>query len=197
MNRVVRLVLLVSLGLNVGLGWNALRTQRDEPRRPLAAARNWRNRPALDDSVGWRSMMHRRVERLAKVLDLEAAQADQLERLQAANAPAVRAQRERIEAARRTLREQSRSATFDPAAVRAALAGVRHAQADLDSLTQEFLLQEFDVLTPSQRARYLEILPLEPWRSGRPGPGGGDGPGDPEGRRSRPDRGARGRHRDQ
>lgn len=197
MSRLVRLVLLISLGLNVGLGWNVVRALRDEPRRPPAAARAWRNRPATDDSVAWRRMMHRRVDRLATVLDLEPAQTARLEQLQAANVPTVRAHRERIEAARRALREQSEAATFDPEAIRTALAGVRHAQADLDSLTQEFLLQEFDVLTPAQRTRYVELLPMEPWRSGRPGPGGGDGPPGPEERRGRRDRDGNRRHREE
>lgn len=188
MSRLTRLVLLVSLGLNVGLGWNAVRTLREEPHRPLATARNWRNRPAPDDSVAWRRMMHRRVDRLVKILDLEPAQATKLEQLQAANAPTVRAQRERIEAARAALRDRSRAETFDPAAIRMALADVRHAQTDLDSLAQEFLLQEFDVLTPAQRTRYVELLPLEPWRGGgRPGPDG-DGPEGPDGPGRRPGR---------
>lgn len=197
MSRLVRLVLLVSLGLNVGLGWSVFRALREEPRRPPAEARAWRNRPATDDSVAWRRMMHRRVERLATVLDLEPAQTARLEQLQATNAPTVRAHRDRIEAARRALREQSAAATFDPGAIRAALAGVRHAQADLDSLTQEFLLEEFDVLTPAQRARYVELLPMEPWRSGRPGPGGGDGPAGLEERRGRRDRDGNRKHREE
>jgi Spy/CpxP family protein refolding chaperone len=197
MSRLMRLVLLVSLGLNVGLGWGAVRALRDEPRPPQAEGRSWRNRPATDDSVAWRRMMHRRVDRLATVLDLEPAQTARLEQLQAANAPTVRARRERIEAARRALREQSAAATFDPAATRTALAAVRHAQADLDSLTQEFLLQEFDVLTPAQRARYVELLPMEPWRSGRSGPGGGDGPAGLDERRGKRDRDGNRRHREE
>jgi hypothetical protein len=67
--------------------------------------------------------------------------------------------------------------------VRSALAGLRHTQAELDSLAQEFLMQELAVMTPPQRARYLELLPLDPWRSGRPagreGPGGREGPEGP------------------
>lgn len=197
MSRLVRLVLLVSLGLNVGLGWSVVRALREEPRRSPAAARVWRNRPATDDSVAWRRMMRRRVDRLASVLDLEPAQAARLEQLQAANAPTVRLHRDRIETARRALREHSEAATFDPAAIRAALAGVRHAQADLDSLAQEFLLQEFDVLTPAQRARYVELLPMEPWRPGRPGAGLGDGPAGPDERRGRRDRDGNRRHREE
>ncbi len=194
MSRLARLILLVSLGLNVGLGWNAVRSLREEPRRPLAMNRAWRNRPAPDDTAAWRRMMHHRVDRLSSVLDLEPAQAAQLEQLQTVNAPAVRAQRERIDAARQALRAQSKAATFDPAAIRAALANVRHAQADLDSLTQEFLLQEFDVMTPAQRMRYVELLPLEPWRADHPGPGGDDGP---DGRRGGPDGPGNRRHREQ
>jgi Spy/CpxP family protein refolding chaperone len=69
-------------------------------------------------------------------------------------------------------------AAGDPAAgdagVREALRGLRRAQAELDSLAQEFLLEEFAVLTPEQRARYARLLPLEPWRGD--GPGGGGAP---------------------
>jgi Spy/CpxP family protein refolding chaperone len=176
MNRVARLILLVSVGLNLGLGWAVLRSVRDGEHRPSPAGRTWRDRPASEDSAGWRRMMQHRVDRLSSLLDLEPEQAARLQQLQKSNAPLVRAQRERIEAARLQVRTVADADSYDGTVVRGALAGLRRAQADLDSLTQEFLMQELALMTAPQRARYLELLPLDPWRSGRPdGPGGRDG----------------------
>ncbi len=182
MNRLLRLFLLVSLGLNLGLGWVVMKNLREPERRLPASGRAWRERPAPDDSAAWRRMMHHRLERLSTVLELEPAQAERLQQLQVANGPVVREHRERIEAARLRVREAADAGGFDTEGVRSALVGLRHAQAELDSLTQEFLMQEFSVMTPPQRARYLELLPLDPWRSGRPGgPGGPGGQRGPEG----------------
>ena len=169
MSRLMRLVLLVSLGLNLGLGWAVLREGRPATRLPAEGARAWRERPASGDSVGWRRMLDRRVQRMASHLELDPAQAARLRELQAQNSPLVRSRRERIEAARLQVREATGSGTFDPQAVRGALAGLRNAQADLDSLTQEFVMQELAIMTPAQRDRYLEMLPLELLPGGRPG----------------------------
>ena len=182
MSRVVRVLLLVSLGLNVGLGWTALRALRDGPPRAPLTEHAWRGRPAADDTAAWRRMMHHRVERLSSLLDLSPEQAARLQQRQATNGPLVRARQERIEAARRQVRTAAGVDSFDPAAVRAALIGLRRAQADLDSLTQEFLLQEFTVMDGSQRERYLELLPLDPWRGSGPG-GHRTGPGRTDKRR--------------
>jgi len=179
MSRWTRLILLISVGLNLGLGWTVLRSVRDGENRPPQAGRAWRDRPASGDSAGWRRMMQHRVDRLSSLLELEPDQAARLQQLQKSNAPLVRAQRERIEAARLQVRTVADAESYDGALVRGALAGLRRAQADLDSLTQEFLMQELALMTAPQRARYLELLPLDPWRSGRSG--GPTGPGDHDG----------------
>lgn len=188
MNRLMRLVLLVSLGLNLGLGWAVLREGRPAPQLSAEGNRAWRERPASDDSVGWRRMLDRRVQRMASHLELDPAQAARLRELQAQNSPLVRARRERIEAARLQVREATEADLFDPQALRGALAGLRHAQADLDSLSQEFVMQELAVMTPAQRDRYLEMLPLELRHGGR---SGGTGP-----REGGPGRGVPHRRRD-
>lgn len=193
MNRLGRLILVASLGLNLGLGWALWRGLRPEPPRPPRTERPGRERPAAGDTAAWRRMMQRRIERLSARLELSPAQAEQLQALQLANGPLVRAQHERLEAARGRVLEATGAEGYDAATVRASLAGLRRAQAGLDSLTQEFLLQECDLLTPAQRTRYLELLPLEPWRGGRPG-GPPDGPDDPDARHGR--RGRR-QHRDE
>lgn len=200
MNRLLRLFLLVSLGLNLGLGWVVLKNVREPERRLPASGRAWRDSPAPGDSVSWRRMMNHRLERLSSLLDLEPAQAERLQQLQVANGPVVREHRERIDAARLRVRDAADAGGFDTEGVRSALAGLRHAQAELDSLTQEFLLQEFAVMTPPQRARYLELLPLEPWRTVRSGGVGGpggqrgpEGPGDQNDGDGGP--GGAGRHR--
>jgi len=193
MSRLTRLILLVSLGLNLGLGWAVLRSVRSEPPRPPLDGRDMRERPAPDDTASWHRMMERRVDRLASLLDLEPEQAARMQQLQKYNAPLVRAQRERIEAARQRVRDVADAEATE--VIRGALAGLRHAQGELDSLTQEFLLQEFTVLNPEQRARYLELLPLDPWRSGRSG--GPGGPGGPGGREGPSGRSGNRRHREE
>lgn len=192
MSRMARLILLVSLGLNLGLGWNVVRNLRTEGSLPRSAGRAWRDHPAPEDTASWHRLMQKRVDRLASVLDLDPEQTAQLEQLQKTNASVVRAQRERVEAARLLVREVAAVDSGDDAVIRSALAGLRRAQADLDSLTQEFLMQEFAVMSAPQRARYLELLPLDPWRSGRPG-----GPGGPGDRPGAPGRSGNRRHREE
>jgi Spy/CpxP family protein refolding chaperone len=192
MSRLTRLILLISLGLNLGLGWNLLRAQRAEGPRPPVVGRGWRDHPAPEDSASWHRLMQKRVDRLASLLALEPEQTAQLEQLQKSNAPLVRAQRECVEVARLRVREVAAADFGDDAVIRSALAGLRRAQAGLDSLTQEFLMQEFAVMTAPQRARYLELLPLDPWRSGRSG--GHGGPGD---RAGEPGRSGNRRHREE
>lgn len=183
MSRLLRLFLLVSLGLNVGLGWTLLRERhRDEPRRP-SEARAWRSRPAPGDSAAWRRVMDHRIERLADRLDLEPAQVELLQQLQAANGPLVHRERERAEAAREEVRAIVNAGDFEPGRARDALRRARVAQAGLDSLVQEFLMQELALMNPQQRARYVEILPLDPWRGPRPGGSGHDGDPGPGPRR--------------
>ncbi|MBK8165231.1 MAG: periplasmic heavy metal sensor [bacterium] len=178
MNRLLRLLLLVSFGLNVGLGWALLR-DRPEGRvgRPGAVSGHaWRERPAPDDTAAWRRMMDRRIERLSGRLDLDPDQADRLHRLQQGNGPVMHAARQRVETGRQAVRAAVDADGFGDGQVRVALRDLRRAQADLDSLAQEFLLQEFAVLTPEQREHYARILPLDPWRG--PGADGPRGPGE-------------------
>lgn len=192
MNRLLRLLLLVSIGLNLGLGWALLRDRADSggPSRRPHADRTWRERPAPGDSVAWRRVMDRRLERLSAALDLEPRQAEQLQRLQLDNAPLMQAARQRVTDRREAVRAAvDAGVPGDPPGgeegVRGALRELRRAQAELDSLAQEFLLQEFAVLTPEQRGRYARLLPLEPWRGDGPrGPGApGEGPRHGGGRR--------------
>lgn len=195
MNRLLRLLLLVSLGLNLGLGWAVMKegdARRGRPDR-TAAGRAWRERPAPDDTAAWRRVMDHRLERLAVMLDLAPGQADSLQGLQLRNGPLVRLARQRVEDRREAVRNAVDAGDFGQGdGVRDALRSLRRAQADLDSLTQEFLMEEFAVLTPAQRARYVEILPMDPWRGPRGDgprhPGGpGEGPRHPEGRRRPPE----------
>lgn len=191
MNRLLRLLLLVSIGLNLGLGWAVLREgdgRRGSPGRP-ATDRAWRDRPAPGDTAAWRRVMDHRLERLAEMLDLEPAQADQLQRLQQQNGPLMRAARQRVEDGRDSVRAAVDRDAFGEGGVRDALRDLRRAQADLDSLAQEFLLQEFAVLTPAQRVRYADILPMDPGRGPR-----ADGPRGPGVPGERPRRGSGRRH---
>lgn len=194
MNRLLRLLLLVSVGLNLGLGWALLRDRpagsdgRDgHPRN--AAGRAWRERPAPEDTAAWRRVMDRRIERLSGRLDLAPDQAESLHRLQLENGPLMHAARQRVESGREAVRAAVGADGFGDGQVRAALRDLRRAQADLDSLAQEFLMQEFAVLTPQQREHYARILPLDPWRAPRAdGPHGpGEGPRRGEGRRRAPE----------
>lgn len=176
------LVLMISVGLNIGL---SLRLAR--PGHPFAVpgpeaagggrSSRW-DRAAEGDSTVWEGFMGRRIERLADSLNLTPVQVEAFWAAQRSNGRQLHQKRRELFQARRQLRMNIVAGEIDLQAVRLAMAGMGRRQAELDSLAAETLLQELAVLDPAQRAQYLDFLPPEGGhepgrgRRGRERPGG-------------------------
>ena len=157
------ILLLVSLGLNLGLGLRLVRLPH-----PLAlpevtaggsrSGQRW-ERPAPGDSMGWRQFMGRRLEHLATRLDLRPDQIATFESAQKTTGRNLRQKRHQLAEIRGRLRDLTAAEAIDRQAVRAAMAEMARRQAEMDSLAAETLLDELEVLDPEQRDRYLDFLP--------------------------------------
>lgn len=192
MKRFGWLILLVSLGLNLGLGYRLLNRpappegpgflNMEDKGRPLDGPprrggpegrpdREWG--VSRRDSSQWRQLMADRMDRVARRLELTPEQVEVFRAAHRANEPRILAQRGQVDEARERLQAVIAGEGTDPDSVRRAISELGHRQAVLDSLITETLLQEMEILTPEQRARYLQILPvLKGSVSGR-GPGRG------------------------
>jgi Spy/CpxP family protein refolding chaperone len=176
MRRMGWLILLISVGLNLGLGfrlWEArdsepreMRTERWSGRRGHSAHREGeqglRERFPTDqgDTSAWRGIMSGRLDRMAERLDLTPEQVQTLHRSQEANFTRFVDQRVQLEAARDRLHGIIFQAEVDPDSVRTAIRLVGIQQARFDSLITEALLKEMDILEPAQRTGYLRLLPV-------------------------------------
>jgi len=179
MKRLLVLVLLVSLGLNVGLAWRL--RHAGPPERPAWHDRGNRTVPAPGDSQAWRERMDRRFARLSERLDLDPEQQTAFREHRAHVEADVRDHLATLEQARADLRNEAERQPPDPAAVSAALAAVSRAEARMDSLVAVNLKAELELLRPDQQSRLLRMLPFE--RLGRHGGfGRGRGNGDGSGR---------------
>lgn len=204
MRRFGWLVLLISLGINLGLGYRLLKPWNpDHPRqgrdrteiredgsegnhRQGRFDRGLETSPA--DSSQWRQVMVGRLERIARRLDLSPDQFQVLRTSQEANFPLFYAQRQKVEEARANLHGIISASAAEPDSVRVAIRYLGAQQARLDSLITEALLKELDILEPEQRARYLRLLPIMREEGPGRGPGSGHRFGDrrPGGRQDHP-----------
>ncbi|MCB1184572.1 periplasmic heavy metal sensor [bacterium] len=180
MRKIWILILLVSLGLNVGLGVRVLRgggPLREEfgPGR-RGDGPGW-EQGAGADSTAWRRIMDRRLGHLARRLDLSPAQVEAFREAQADLDGRLRRARRNLFAARLRVRELMITGPVDRPALRDAMAEVGRRQAEMDSLATETLLRELEALEPGQREAYLDFIP----RGGGRGAGRGGGPGHPDG----------------
>lgn len=161
MKKLLTLFLLLSLGLNIGL---AVRTWRQNCCAPEQGSRMEHSRhPGFRRGAEgdfWRQVMSRRMERLTRQLDLDSQQrAAFLGRHQAALDQFVE-QRRKVHQAREKLLLESSRPEFQLKALRPLMQEVGRQQARLDSLVTENMFHEMELLTPRQRQKYLQILPL-------------------------------------
>ena len=187
MKRFGWLILLVSLGLNLGLGWrlmNQLKSQSDEWSGPGGAgseARSWRQgdargegrqggrlsgksrreffRPAPGDSGAWKDVMERRLERITNRLELDPQQVESFRATHLEAASRFRRQRQLVETAENRLFDLASLSPVEPDSIRAAVGDLGRRRALLDSLVTEAMLKELESLNPGQRELYLQILP--------------------------------------
>ena len=173
------LVLLVSLGLNLGLGLRQWQIRQEAPARPgdqkhHRMENSGRPAHAFPDSGRWGDFARQRLQRMAERLDLSPEQITLLADAQETRGRLLHENRRQVENLRRSLHGLMQVEPVDEARVRAAIADLSRRQASLDSLAAEALLQEMQILEPNQRIRYLRMLPLQ---GGAMGPGGRRGPG--------------------
>ncbi len=157
------LLLILSLGLNVGLLFRPL--FGGPPLRPRFL--NAADGPGGAASVHprWDRFAERRLERLAGQLGLDPAQRERLLTIRRGGMESMSDRRDAVHRTRLALRTAYLSDPVDTVAVRARLTELGAAQARVDSLVAAVMLREIAVLTPAQRAPYLEALP---WEGDRP-----------------------------
>lgn len=166
MKRLWMLILLVSIGLNLGLGVHHWRESRDEGRtsRHSRLERRGPDRgewPARGDTAGWRRMSQRRMERMTDGLGLAPEQERIFRENQAQAVRRIADLRGEVSRARDRVRDLMMADTVDTTALRGALVEVGRRQAVLDSVVAETIIRDLSVLEPGQRARYLRMLPFE------------------------------------
>jgi len=166
------LVLLISLGLNLGLGIRMLGDRRGLDRPPeftrSGEFRRGHGRWADQDSVARKKMFTRRMDHIAGALDLDPEQREAFRKVQMETGRLLMQKRVLISEKRDMLRALVTNEEIDQEGIRGAIAQLGREQADLDSLVAETVLQEMAVLAPGQRAMYLEMLSFE-----KGGPGSG------------------------
>lgn len=200
MKRFLWLILLLSLGLNLGLGWRLVAHPGhegfSEGRRfgPAGGRRgsgpaadpggpNFHDgtRPAPGDTTAWRRIMQKRLDRLAERLELNEQQYAVFQESQEAGFRDFENLRQRVDVAQRRLFALTAAEDPDPQTIRDAVADVRLFRTSLDSLVTETMLKEMSALDPQQRRRYLEIIPWVKLTGGLGGPDGRGRPGGPGG----------------
>jgi Spy/CpxP family protein refolding chaperone len=171
------LLLLLSVGLNIGLGYAVLSGRASGEGSGTRPSRYARNRPyALEDSADFQRTMERRFDHLARRLGLSPEVRQELWQSRRATAPHIMAQQRAVREARRRLHEAFSASPAEPDSVRQLLHELGRAQAALDSLVSASLLHDLKLLPPEKRQRYLDLMPWDhhgPREHGRGGPGRG------------------------
>lgn len=173
------LVLLISLGLNLGLGFRLLGDRggpggRDGFRR-TKEIRGERGRWAAHDSVARKKMFTRRLDHMADDLGLGPEQREAFGKVHLGTGRLLMRKRVLIGEKWDLLHSLVTEERIDKESIRAAIADLGQEQAVLDSLVAETMLQEMEVLEPDQRARYLELLSFQKGGDGRGRGRGGRG----------------------
>lgn len=150
MRRGLILLLVLSLGLNAGLLYKALSGDGDGRRR---------HRSERGD-VSPEAFIAHRLDRVSERYGLDEAQRARMEDVLRRFVPDVMAQHRRVTEARAGVLAQLGAAVVNEDSVRVRTMELNAAQTELDSLVTESMLREVLVLTPEQRARYVEHLHL-------------------------------------
>lgn len=181
MKRIWMIALLLSLGLNIGLGVSLWR-QRSAPlpdTAPMTGPGMLEDDP---DPARAEAFMRHRLERMTARLGLDGEQRDAMWRLHRDAGPRVLERRRAMAAARRQLGDAYAGGGADPDSLAAARRRISRVQAELDSLVVDIMTREREILTPEQFEQYRRFMPMGRDRDHRPGRGGGR-------RHARPDEG--------
>lgn len=171
------LVLLVSLGLNLGFGLSVWRGRtgsgdHGHPGSGPEHSTGHRGHWAAQDTVARTRMFERRMDHIADLLELAPEQKGAFQRVHRETGRLLMQKRVLIAEKRDLLHSLVTSEDVDQDGIRLAIADLGREQAVLDSLVAETVLQEMEILEPGQRGHYLEILSFE-----KGGPGGRRGRG--------------------
>ncbi len=160
MKRLTLFLLLISLGLNVGLGVRMYQAGKSVP--PWAGGKGMA--PRSEEGQRWNRRPgrggHPR-QAMFKDLDLSVDQQSQLTAMREEHREDMFEQRQNLGEFRQELRTLLQAKVLDRERIAAIRSRHGHEQARLDSLVTERLLQELEILTPEQRERYLDRMP---WR---------------------------------
>ena len=148
------LVLLVSVGFNVGLFVKLAGDRDDSPRR----SRGTRTWPALEDTHAWHTRIEHRASRMSERLGLDPDQRQAFLEHHREAADVILERRRSQDDGRRDLREIVLEQPLDAERLRQAVARLGREQAVLDSLVAEKLLREMEILEPEQRLQMLRML---------------------------------------
>jgi len=119
---------------------------------------------------------------LARFLHLDEEQHAEMITIREEMLPRILAERDKVRRTRHAVREEyGKPAVVGPARIRLLVRSLTEAQARLDSLVAETMLQEAALLSVEQRTRYFESMP---WRKHGPGPGPPHGRRGPGGRQT-------------
>ncbi len=177
MKRIWMLLLLLSLGLNIGLGYKVL-TRHADPGEFMRGGSgrfgergHGRRQHTARDSTAWQQMSRQRLARLTVKLELTPEQVEAFTRIQQQTIPQLRQRRMTVGQIRGRLYAACMRNEAGPDSVRQVVTQLNEAHGRLDSLITETLLAELDLLTPHQREQYLNSMPWEigPGRRGKPG----------------------------
>ncbi len=187
MKKILVLVVLISLGLNIGLG---VRIWKESNSFSVAGPQC--GPPGGSDLPGpggcgslgggrdgnfWHGVMERRLTHVTNQLGLDEEQAEAFKKTHKEAAVKFLSQRVKVQEARRQLMEAASAADFGVDTLRHLIAEVGRQQVKLDSMVTETMLQEMEILNEDQRRQYMRILPIN--RFG--GRSGGSGRGDEHG----------------
>jgi Spy/CpxP family protein refolding chaperone len=161
------IVLLLSLGLNLGFGLHLLRVAPQPSAGPPLPERE-------ADQAQVERFMQRRLDRMAERLDLTVSQRDALWALHREHGEDVFARRQELQQARSALHELLSAAEPTLPGVHDAQRQISRLQAALDSVVVDVMYRERAILTPQQREAYRGLFPAagEGPRLRRDHPGG-------------------------
>ena len=118
-------------------------------------------------------MTRRHLERMSRELDLTAEQREKMEAIFRDSIDSLLAATEEVAQTRRALLELFSAAEIDSQRVRELVTKLTEAHGRVESIVSGNMMREAALLTPEQRARYIESLPRQHGRHRRdPGPKG-------------------------
>jgi len=186
MKKILVLVLLISLGVNIGLGvrfWKrtcGVDHAGQELRHSHGTGFPGRSGPGGrgtprggHDDAFWQEVMERRLAHVTERLGLDNEQSEAFKKTHREASAGFLAQRVKVQAARHRLMDAASAADFGVDTLRHLIADVGRQQAKLDSMVTETMLQEMEILNGEQRRQYMRILPVNRFGGGSGGSGYG------------------------